>query len=104
MQGQYETAAKYYTDDTQSPANRALAQLLNNDNNGALRTLNAAPIESGRIAYLKAIVGARTAKTSMMYENLGNAIKKDAAYKDLARTDLEFAKFFEDENFKMIVK
>jgi Flp pilus assembly protein TadD len=104
MQGQYETATKYYTDETLSPANRALAQLLNNDNNGALRTLNAAPIESGRIAYLKAIVGARTAKTSMMYENLGNAIKKDEAYKALARTDLEFAKYFEDENFKLIVK
>lgn len=104
MQGQYETAAKYFTDETQSPANRALAQLLNNDNNGALRTLNAAPVETGRIAYLKAVIAARTAKTSMMYENLGNAIKKDAAYKALARTDLEFAKYFNDENFKLIVQ
>jgi len=104
MQGQYETATKFFNDETKSPANRALAQLLNNDNNGALRTLEAAPIQSGRISYLKAIVGARTAKTSMMYENLGNAIKKDEAYKALARTDLEFAKYFEDENFKLIVK
>jgi len=39
-----------------------------------------------------------------MYENLGNAIKKDEAYKALARTDLEFAKYFDDENFKLIVK
>jgi len=104
MQGQYETAAKYYTDETGSPANRALAQLLNNDNNGALRTLDAAPVQSGRIAYLKAVIAARTAKTSMMYENLGIAIKKDAAYKELARTDLEFAKYFEDQNFKLIVQ
>ena len=103
MQGQYETATKYFTDETQSVANRALAQLLSNDNNGALRTLNAAPVESGRIFYLKAIIGARTAKTSMMYENLGNAIKKDAAYKALAKTDLEFAKYFNDENFKLIL-
>ena len=103
MQGQYETAVKYYTDETQSVANRALAQLLNNDNNGALRTLNAAPIESGRISYLKAVIGARTAKTSMMYENLGNAVKKDAAYKELAKTDLEFAKYFNDQNFKLIL-
>jgi Flp pilus assembly protein TadD len=104
MQGQYETAAKYYTDETQSPANRALAQLLNNDNNGALRTLNSAPIESARICYLKAIIGARTAKTSMMYENLGNAVKKDPAYKALAKTDLEFAKYFNDDNFKLILQ
>lgn len=103
LQGQYETATKYFTDETQSPANRALAQLLNNDNNGALRTLNAAPVESGRIFYLKAIIGARTAKTSMMYENLGKAIRKDAAYKSLAKTDLEFAKYFDDQNFKMIL-
>ena len=103
MQGQYETATKYFTDETQSPANRALAQLLNNDNTGALRTLDTAPVQSGRIFYLKAIVAARTAKTSMMYENLGNAIKKDSAYKALAKTDLEFAKYFNDENFKLIL-
>ena len=103
MQGQYETAAKYFTDDTQNIANRALAQLLNNDNNGALRTLNSASVESGRIFYLKAVVAARTAKTTMMYENLGNAVKKDAAYKELAKTDLEFAKYFNDQNFKLIL-
>ena len=103
IQGQYETATKYFTDDTQSPANRALAQILNNDNTGALKTLNAAPVESGRIFYLKAIIGARTAKTSMMYENLGFAIKKDSAYKALAKTDLEFAKYFNDESFKLIL-
>ena len=103
MQGQYETATKYFTDETQSVANRALAQLLNNDNNGALHTLNSATVESGRIFYLKAIIGARTAKTSMMYENLGNAVKKDSAYRALAKTDLEFAKYFDDQNFKLIL-
>jgi len=104
MQGQYETAAKYFSGETQSAANKALAQLLNGDNNGALRTLNEAPVESARIAYLKAIIAARTAKTSMMYESLGNAIKKDAAYKTLAKTDLEFAKYFEDPNFKSLLQ
>ena len=104
MQGQYETAVKYFSDDSQNVANHALAQLLNNDNNGALRTLNGAAVESGRIAYLKAIIAARTAKSSMLFENLGNAVKKDAAYKDLAKTDLEFAKYFEDQNFKLILQ
>jgi tetratricopeptide (TPR) repeat protein len=103
MQGQYETASKYFNNNTQSTANRALAQLLSNDNNGALSTLNAAPVESGRICYLKAIIAARTAKTSMMYENLAKAIKKDEAFKALARTDLEFAKYFDDQNFKLIL-
>ena len=104
MQGQYETAVKYFTDDSQNVANHALAQLLNNDNNGALRTLNGAAVETGRIAYLKAIIAARTAKSSMLFENLGNAVKKDAAYKELAKTDLEFAKYFDDQNFKLILQ
>jgi Flp pilus assembly protein TadD len=104
MQGQYETATKYFAGETQNTANKALAQLLNGDNNGALRTLNEAPVESARIAYLKAIIAARTAKTNMMYESLGNAIKKDGAYKILAKTDLEFAKYFEDQNFKLLVQ
>ena len=103
MQGQYETATKYFTENTQRTANRALAQLLSNDTNGALATLNAAPVESGRIFYLKAIIGARTGKTSIMYENLGKAIKKDEAYRALAKTDLEFAKYFDDQNFKLIL-
>jgi Flp pilus assembly protein TadD len=104
MQGQYDTAVKYFSDDSQSIANKALAQLLNGDNNGALRTLNSAPVESARMAYLKAIVAARTAKSSTLYENLGNAIKKDPAYKTLARTDIEFAKYFDDQNFKLLLQ
>ena len=104
MQGQYETAVKYFTDDSQNVANHALAQLLNNDNNGALRTLNSATVETGRIAYLKAIIAARTAKSSMLFENLGNAVKKDPAYRELAKTDMEFAKYFDDPNFKLILQ
>jgi len=104
MQGQYETAVKYFNEQSQSTANKALAQLLNGDNNGALRTLNSASVKSGRIDYLKAIIAARTAKTSTLYENLGNAIKKDPAYKGLAKTDLEFSKYFEDQNFKLLLQ
>ncbi len=104
MQGQYETASKLFNEQTESVANRALAQLLNNDNNNALRTLTAAPVETGRIAYLKAIIAARTSKTSVMYENLGSAVKKDPAYRTLAKTDIEFAKYFDDQNFKLILQ
>jgi len=103
IQGQYETATKLFTDESQNVANHALAQLLNNDNAGALRTLNAASVETGRIAYLKAVIAARTGKSSMLFENLGNAVKKDAAYKELAKTDMEFAKYFDDQNFKLIL-
>lgn len=101
-QGDYDTAVKYLNEESTSYANRALAQLLNGDNNGALKTLNAAPAESGRIAYLKAIVYARTAKASQMYEALVNSMKKDPAYKTIAQNDLEFAKYADDQNFKLL--
>lgn len=101
-QGDYDTAVKYLGAESTSYANRGLAQLLNGDNAGALKTLNAAPIESGRIAYLKAIVAARTGKASQMYESLVNALKKDPAYKVIAQNDLEFAKFANEQNFKLL--
>jgi len=103
-QGDYDTAVKYLDENSTSYANRGLAQLLSGDNNGALKTLNAAPSESGRIAYLKAIVFARTGKPSQMYESLVNAIKKDPAYSTIAQNDLEFAKYANDQNFKLLFK
>lgn len=103
-QGDYDTAVKYLDEKSTSYANRGLAQLLNGDYNGALKTLNNAPIESGRISYLKAIVYARTGKTSLMYEALVNSIRKDTAYKIIAENDLEFAKFSNDQNFKLLFK
>jgi Flp pilus assembly protein TadD len=103
-QGDYDTAVKYLGEESSSYANRGLAQLLNGDNTGALNTLNSAPVESGRIAYLKAIVHARAGKTSQMYEALVNSIRKDPAYKIIAENDLEFAKYSSDQNFKLLFK
>ena len=101
-QGDYDTAVKYLDETSVSYANRGLAQILNGDNNGALKTLNAAPVESGRVAYLKAIAYARTGKASQMYEALVSAFKKDVAYKSIAQNDLEFAKYANDQNFKLL--
>ena len=102
IQGQYESAAKLFTNGSLSYANHALAQLLSGDNIGAGKTLANAP-ETGRIFYLKAIIAARTAKTSAMYENLGKAVKNDESFKALAATDMEFARYFDDPNFKLIL-
>ena len=101
-QADYDTAVKYLGEASTSYANRGLAQILNGDNNGALKTLNSAPVESGRIAYLKAIVYARTGKASQMYEALVNSFKKDVAYKSIASNDLEFAKYANEQNFKLL--
>jgi tetratricopeptide (TPR) repeat protein len=101
LKGDYAAAVKNFGDCT--CVNNALAQMLNGDNNAALRTLNSASEETALVAYLKAVVGARTAKTSLMYSSLETAVKKDSSYKGIAKTDLEFAKYFEDSKFKSIV-
>jgi tetratricopeptide (TPR) repeat protein len=102
LKGDYDAAVKYFGDGTF--VNKALAQMLTGDNNGALRTLNNLKEESALGDYLKAIIGARTAKTTLLYDSLKAAVSKDAKYKDIAKVDLEFAKYFNDEQFKSIVE
>ena len=100
--GDYEGAIRYFGNST--TCNAALAKILAGKYDSALSTLNANTKEVGFKYYLKAIVGARTAQNDMMFESLGKACELDASLKDLAKTDLEFGKFFEDASFKAIVQ
>jgi len=50
-----------------------------------------------------AILGSRTANTSMLFENLGKAIQMNPAYKTEAKIDREFIKYFADPNFTSLV-
>ncbi len=99
---EYDKAVQYFGEC--ADANAALAKILAGDNNGALKALEASEDQSALVDYLKAVVGARTAKENLLVESLAEAIKKDAAMKDAAKTDLEFAKFFEAPAFKAIVE
>lgn len=101
MKGDYAVAAKNYKGC--DCVNYALAQMLSGDNNAALKTLNNAE-KSPLVDYLKAVVGARTAKTSLMFNSLESAVKDDTKLKDKAKSDLEFAKYYEDTKFKSIVE
>ncbi len=83
--------------------NLGLAQLLNGDNNNAKSTLDCAP-QTASSFYLKAIIGARTSDKAMMIENLLKAVEADAKYKVDAKTDREFMKYFNDQDFKNIVQ
>lgn len=79
--------------------NAALACVLNEDYAGATAELNAVAAPDAMTSYLKAIVAARTSKTVEVISNLKDAIAKDAAMKDAAKTDIEFAAYFEDAAF-----
>ncbi len=100
--GNYTKAVELYG--SSETFNAALAQLLSGDANRALKTLNdVKDTDDALVYYLKAIIGARSANTDLMFTNLRTAVEKDAKLKAKAKMDIEFAKYFGDETFKSIV-
>lgn len=83
--------------------NKALAQVLDKNNEGALKTINASvDAESGQGYYLKAIIAARQSKLEDVASNLKSAIGKDAAWKAKAAKDREFLKYADDTSLSFI--
>lgn len=100
--GEYSQAVKYYS--KYEDVNTALAKILAGNNNGALKDLEAFERPNCFMKeYLKAIIGARTAREELMYNSLAEACKINADMKAKAKTDLEFAKYFDNPKFKAIV-
>ncbi|MGQ1889063.1 TPR end-of-group domain-containing protein [Thermophagus sp. OGC60D27] len=100
--GNYDEAVRYFGNATTS--NAALAKLLNGNYDSALATLNAIDAEVGLKHYLKAIIGARQNDTDMLFAELRKAVELDSSLKELAATDMEFGRYFEDASFKQIVQ
>ena len=85
--------------------NAALAKVLNGDYAGAAKTIDCSDDKASDMGfYLKAIVGARNDDSDMVLNNLRAAIEKNAELKTLAKSDMEFAKFFANDTFKSIVE
>lgn len=102
MQGNYTDAINYFGNTNE--INAALAKLLAKQNDAALTTLNNVKSDNPLVPYLKAVVGARTGNTDMMYNNLRTAVGRNADLKANARTDMEFGKYFNEDTFKSIVQ
>ncbi|WP_430810238.1 MULTISPECIES: hypothetical protein [unclassified Carboxylicivirga] len=100
--GDYDAAIRYFGNSTN--CNAALAKILAGKYDAALSTINANTVEVGFKYYLKAIVGARTAESDMMFDSLRKACELDAKFKAAAATDMEFGKYFEDATFKSIIQ
>jgi tetratricopeptide (TPR) repeat protein len=83
--------------------NVALAYIASKNYPPAEKQLTCAP-KDAQTHYLMAILGSRTANTSMLFENLGKAIQLNPAYKEEAKIDREFIKYFADPNFTSLVK
>jgi Flp pilus assembly protein TadD len=99
---EYDKAVQYFGECTKP--NAALAKILAGDNNGALKTLEASESDDAMVDYLKAIVGARTAKENLMVESLEAAVEKEPSLKAEAKKDLEFAKYFDNPKFQEVVE
>lgn len=85
--------------------NKALAQLLNNSNAEAMKTIDLSlDKESARGFYLKAVAAARMDKIDTVVTNLKNAVSKDASYKAKAGKDREFLKYATDASFIGVAK
>lgn len=102
--GQYDAAVNYFGGE--SSPDLALALLLKGDVNKAKVTLESLKelCKCGKPSYLKAICGARLDDRNYAFDNLREAIGLKADWKAYAKTDLEFAKYFNDDTFKSIVQ
>ncbi len=98
----YKQAVRYFS--KFQDVNSGLAKLLAGDNNGAVKDLDACQIEGCYMTeYFKAVIGARTAKESLLFDSLKAAVDMNAGLKQVAKTDMEFAKYFDNAKFKAIV-
>ena len=100
--GDYAAAVNYFGQC--NCVNAALANVLAGNNNEALKKLHAENKECPMSYYLKAVIGARTNDATAVIENLRKACSLDDSFKQLAATDMEFAKFFENNDFIAITK
>jgi len=99
----YDQAARYFG--TFQDTNTALAKILAGNNSGALRDLEAIQQPNCFMKeYLKAIIGSRTAKETLFFDSLKEACSINPEMKAKAKTDLEFAKYFNNPRFQDIIK
>jgi hypothetical protein len=94
---------RYFSKD--EDVNSALAKMMAGNNNGALQDLEAFNMPNCFMKeYLKAVIGARTAKENLLFESLEKAVSINPDMKAKASSDMEFARYFENPKFKEIVK
>jgi hypothetical protein len=84
--------------------NIGLAQILNGNPAEGQKTLECTKPQTAEVYYLLAVAGARQANTSVMYDNLKKAIQADAKYRDQAKEDREFLKYFKESAFQDAIK
>jgi len=101
--GDYEEALRLFSGKS-CTYNIALAQVLAGKTTEAVKTIECMKVQTADGQYLLAIIGARSANTSMMYDNLKKACAQDAKFKAEAKKDREFLKYHDSSDFQNAVK
>jgi Flp pilus assembly protein TadD len=105
IEGDYESALNYFG--SKPSYNAALAMYLNGNGEAAWRTAANLDEDTPKRAYLLAVIAASQDKPEVVYENLKKAVETGEdpqMMKDWAKKDLEFAKLWEEAEFKAIVE
>ncbi|MBR1850516.1 MAG: tetratricopeptide repeat protein [Bacteroidales bacterium] len=101
--GNYEEAQQALRSNTCS-FNLAFAQLMNDETGTAIRTLDCCLDQNADVNYLRAVCYARLGDKDNALKNLKASIDDKYDYKKRAAADVEFKEYWDDEEFKLIVK
>ncbi len=101
--GDYDNAVASF-DSKQCDYNVALAYTMKNDYDNALSKIDCITDKTPQVYYLRAIVAARKGDVDLMTTSLTLAVKGDASYRDQAKTDLEFKKYWNKVEFQNAIK
>ena len=84
--------------------NLAFAQLMNDETGTAIRTLDCCLDQNADVNYLRAVAFARLGDKTNCLKNLKASIDEKYDYKRKAAVDTEFREYWDDEEFKLIIK
>lgn len=101
--GDYQAAEKQLKKETCS-YNLAFVQLLNGETSNCIRTLDCCLDQNADVHYLRAVAYARLGDKSNVLRNLKLSVDENYDYKEKAATDTEFRAYWDDADFKTVIK
>lgn len=101
--GNYTEAQKSLKGNT-CTYNLAFAQMMNDETGTAIRTLNCCLDQNADVNYLRAVCYARLGDKTNCLKNLKASIDDKYDYKRKAMVDTEFREYWDDPEFKLIIK
>ncbi len=102
-QGNYTEAQKALKGST-CTYNLAFTQLMNDETGTAIRTLDCCLDQNADVNYLRAVCYARLGDKTNCLKNLKASIDDKYEYKRKAAVDTEFKEYWDDPEFKLIIK